>query len=140
MGGFAMASPRPTRDLVLSKAKQLFPDEDPDAIMALLDEYGREPHESVGERVQLAILKLSDGDEDRLLDLVVTAKRDDRDVIYPAEYPEFWRIGLVGVDKLDATEIRQLKERDLRQYLSWLQNTDDPDLSGYEDWLAGRDK
>jgi hypothetical protein len=134
-----MAPPRPTRELVLSKAKQVFPGEDPDAIIGILDEFGREDGESGRGRVQLAILKLSEGDRDRLRFFVDLANQDYRDVLFPAEYPEVDRIGFAGVSKLDAGETRKLKERDLRQYLSWLQNTDDPDMSGYEDWLAGRD-
>ena len=44
------------------------------------------------ERVQLAILKLSDGNEDKLREFVAVAKRDYRDVLFWAEYPEEARL------------------------------------------------
>ena len=76
-----------TREAVLSAASRLFPDEDPVTVMAILDRYGTERHERERERVQLAILKLSAGNLDRLLHNVEVAKRDYRDVLWWAEYP-----------------------------------------------------
>lgn len=49
--------------------------------------YGIEAHEPERERVQLAILKLSCGDADRLLATVQAANEDYRDVLWWAEYP-----------------------------------------------------
>jgi hypothetical protein len=77
---------RPTRDDVIAQAKQQFPSEDTDVIMATLDEYGRDPFEQERERVQMDILKLSRGDIDRLHVYVRAAKTDFRDVIGMAEY------------------------------------------------------
>lgn len=47
------------------------------------------PHLGRGrERVQVAILKVSVGDVNRLMTAVAAAKRDYRDVLWWAEYPE----------------------------------------------------
>ena len=129
----------PTRDLVTAKVRQTFPGKNPDDILAILDMYGEDPYETGRERVQLALLKLSDGNEDRLLDETQTAKIDFRDVIAPAEYPGFWKIGFVGAAELDAKGRRKLKQRDLRQYLSWLRNTGHHDMSGYQEELQDED-
>src|SRR5947209_15217877 len=115
--------PKLTRSLVLKKVEEGFPEPSFTQVVDILDTYGAEPHESERERVQLAVLKLSDGNINKLQELILTAKRDLRDVIAPAEYPGFSRIGFVGVDKLDKDGIRKLKESDLRQYLTWLLGT-----------------
>jgi hypothetical protein len=55
------------------------------AVLAALDLYGTEPHERERERVQLAIVALCQGDEARLRNLVESAKKDYRDVLYWVE-------------------------------------------------------
>ena len=65
----------------------------------LLDDYGMEPDERERERVQLDILKLSDGNEEKVREYVAVAKRDYRDVLFWAEYPE--------ESRLDTPEKRQ---------------------------------
>lgn len=51
----------PTRELVLTKVKEVFPQDDPAEILTLLDQYGVEHYERERDRVQLAILRLSEG-------------------------------------------------------------------------------
>ncbi len=77
----------PTRQLVCSMAGSLFPDEDVDVVLVILDQYGIETYERERERVQLAILKLSEGDVDKLLHYIRAAKQDYRDVLYWSAYP-----------------------------------------------------
>jgi hypothetical protein len=77
----------PTRQLVCSMTGTIFPHEDVDVVLAILDEYGIEPYEPERERVQLAILKLSEGDVDKLLHYIRAAKQDYRDVLYWSTYP-----------------------------------------------------
>lgn len=84
----ARANPHPTRDEVLAEIARSFSNEDPATVMAVLDEFGHEPYERERERVQRAILMLADGDVDRLLTYTQAAKRDYRDVLWWAEYPE----------------------------------------------------
>src|SRR5882762_224806 len=78
----------PTREMVVAAVVAGFPDREPALIMELLDEFGVESYERERERVQLAILHLSEGDEDKLLEYLIVAKRDYRDVLYWAEYPK----------------------------------------------------
>jgi hypothetical protein len=108
-----------TRKLVISKAKQLFPDHDIAEIMQLLDAYGKKC-EREKERVQLAVLKLSKGDLEELKKMVESAKLDYRDVLCSAEYPKQSSHGFAGWKKLTKQEKDKAIAEDLRQYLKWL--------------------
>ena len=66
-------------------SKAQFPGLELAVVLSILDEYGKEAHEGERERVQLAILKLSSGDEGKLLHNVVAAKQDYRDVLMWSE-------------------------------------------------------
>ncbi|HEY2625462.1 MAG TPA: hypothetical protein VGI41_01790 [Candidatus Udaeobacter sp.] len=68
-------------------------------VLERLDSYGVEPDERERERVQVAILKLSGGSEEKVREYVAVAKRDYRDVLFWAEYPE--------ESRLDTPEKRQ---------------------------------
>src|SRR5260370_23832906 len=61
-------------------------------VLELLDGYGVESYERERERVQLAILKLSEGNEEKLREFIAVAKRDYRDVLFWAENPEESRL------------------------------------------------
>jgi hypothetical protein len=65
----------------------LFPADACSRILAFVDAYGREPHERERERVQLAIVRLSEGDEARLGYFLSVAKQDYRDVLFWADNP-----------------------------------------------------
>ncbi len=71
-------------------------------------------------RVQLAVLKASNASTEQLKHYVEIAKSDFRDVLTEAEYPNFAKLGFVGVDKMSPTEREQLKRDDWTQYLQWL--------------------
>jgi len=108
---------KPTRDLVLTKIKHSFPNHDPAEIVAILDQYGVDAYENERERVQLAVLKLSDGNMDRLKDLMGVAKGDYRDVLAGAEYPEEFRLPFYrSHDK----RLQEARRRDREQYIAWL--------------------
>ena len=51
---------------------------------------------------------------------IQAAKRDWRDVINSAEYPEATSVGLLEYIKLDERSRQKLDQRDLEQYLAWL--------------------
>jgi hypothetical protein len=70
-----------TRDDVVAAVHAAFPSSDPATILDVLDLYGMESHERERERVQLAIVRLSEGSEDKLLDFLQSAKTDYRDVL-----------------------------------------------------------
>jgi hypothetical protein len=102
------------------KVKRYWPDVDPQEIMAILDQYGAEGSETGRDRVHLAILKLSEGQLERLPDLVAAAKVDYRDIVAAAEYPGQLRLGFVGMRELSPEERRALRRQDKAQYRKWL--------------------
>ena len=61
-------------------------------MLEMLDSYGLKSYERERERVQLDILKLSVGSEEKVREYVAVAKRDYRDVMFWAEYPEESRL------------------------------------------------
>jgi hypothetical protein len=77
-----------SRAHVIDAVRALFPRADTNAILAILDEYGVEPYQREHERVQLAILNLSEGDEAKLRYFLDIAKRDYRDVLFWSDCPE----------------------------------------------------
>lgn len=105
---------------ILRKIKNYWPDEDPLAILDILNAYGTGEMERGKTRVHLAILKCSDGHLDRLSDLVATAKRDWRDIVAFAEYPEQMKLGFVAMRELTPAQRKALKKRDAKQYAEWL--------------------
>jgi hypothetical protein len=69
-------------------ANALFPDLGDGVVISLLDQYGAEAHERERDRVQLAILRMSNGDVDKLLTYIAAAKEDYRDVLMWDEMPK----------------------------------------------------
>jgi hypothetical protein len=109
------------RGKVLHKVARYWPNADRQEIIAVLDQCGAESGEQGRARVQLAVLKLSDGKRERLADLVAMAKRDYRDVLAYAEYPEAMKLGFVGMRELSPEEAQAVRQRDREQYLRWLE-------------------
>ena len=105
---------------VLIKIKKMWPDADPHEILDLLNEYGTESYETGRTRVQLAILKLSGGDRERLPDLVKMAKADWRDVLAYAEYPEEMKTAPSKMRDMPENEAQAIRQRDREQYEKWL--------------------
>jgi hypothetical protein len=70
-----------SREEVIAAIHTAFAASDEATALAVLDLYGIEPHERERERVQLAIVALSEGSEDKLLHFVQSAKADYRDVL-----------------------------------------------------------
>ena len=81
-----------SRDEVVAAIQATFPEGARARVLELLDRYGAESYERERERVQLAILKLSEGNEDKLREFIAAAKRDYRDVLFWAENPEESRL------------------------------------------------
>jgi hypothetical protein len=95
--------PSPTRDDVTKAARAAFPEGAWSRVLELLDTYGAASCEREVERVQLAVLKLSEASEAKLREYVAVAKRDYRDVLFWAEHPD--------EAKIDTPE----KRRELRE-------------------------
>jgi hypothetical protein len=84
--------------------------------MAILNGYESKRERS---RVQLATLKLANGDFDALRKHIATALEDFRDILAPAEYPEYSRQSPV-VRTLPTEENQRILDSDWRQYRTWL--------------------
>ncbi len=97
-----------TRDDVVAAVHASFPNRDAATILGVLDLYGTESHERERERVQLAIVALSEGSEDNLLYFVQVAKTDYRDVLS-------WQAG----GPLSEPEGRRLQQAALRVLEQW---------------------
>ena len=81
-----------SRDEVVAAIQVTFPESARARVLDLLDKYGVESYERERERVQLAILKLSGGSEEKLREFLAVAKRDYRDVLFWVENPEESRL------------------------------------------------
>jgi len=112
---------RISRKKILDKITRYWPDVNPEEVMSVLDEYGKENYERERNRVQLAILKLSAGQRNQLPKLVKMAKGDYRDVLAYAEYPAEMRLGFVKMRELSPEEAQAVRQRDREQYLKWLE-------------------
>jgi hypothetical protein len=71
-----------SREEVIAAVTAAFSESDAATILGVLDLYGVLEHERERERVQLAIIALSEGNEDKLLYFVQAAKTDYRDILY----------------------------------------------------------
>ena len=107
-----------TRDLVIKKVNQIFPKEDRERILSILDKCTY----PFKERLQLAVLKLCEGKEDNVRKLIKLAEIDHpRDILWPAEEPNL----TAAADKMPnmtKKEIEELQEKDHKQYLDWLKS------------------
>jgi len=125
------SKPLISRQIVLQKLAIAFPNPSEAAeAQKSLERYGQRPTEVTRDLVHLAIIKLSEGKLWRVRELVRLAKKDPRDVLFPAEAPEqfrrlrdnppaFW--GELR-DYKDYSPAKQaaMNKRDHRQSLDWL--------------------
>ena len=73
-------------EAVQQAVKKYFPNEDPQRIMAMLNEYGTASYHRERDRVQIGILILSEGDLQKLRTNIDLACLDYRDVLMAAYY------------------------------------------------------
>ncbi|HZZ45235.1 MAG TPA: hypothetical protein VFE58_20020 [Tepidisphaeraceae bacterium] len=109
----------PSRELVLKKLHDCFPDA---AIareaLAVLDTYGIENWHREKERVQLALLKISAGNLDKLRLRTNGARLDYRDTLMPAEFHEQSQAS----SNTPPQEMEVLRRRDREEYEKWLES------------------
>jgi len=93
--GRSVAQPVPdvTPNDVERIVRRDFPNEQFADVMTILGECGTKNGHPGGPRVQLAALKLAQGSVEKLRPLVEDAKRDYRNVLVWAEYPNYHKIG-----------------------------------------------
>jgi hypothetical protein len=106
-----------TPEVVNLLVERLFSLEERSAAGAMLDRYGSALHEREPVRVRVAALKLSGGNLVELERVIGHAKRDYRDVLAWAEYPDelvqpTWR--------LPEDQVARIRGGDRAQYLAWL--------------------
>ncbi len=109
--------PQVTEEDVFRIVRRDFPEQF-DAAMAVLNQYGLEKWEREQARVRTAVLKLANGNLKKLEESVETAKRDYRDVLATAEYPEYFRMW--GLGELSRKEAERIINADWAQYDAWL--------------------
>jgi hypothetical protein len=93
---------------IVEAIRSLYPEEAHDRVRRMVDAYGSAPHERERQRVQLAIIRLSEGDEAKLGYFLSVAKQDYRDVLFWHDNP--------AQAKLDTPE----KRREVRELLERL--------------------
>ena len=111
-----------SRALVAQKVEQMFPKEQWAEVFRVLsfDNVHPDPVGQAGQaRIQLAILKVSGGDLNKLAETARMAKIDERDVLTMAEYPSLLRDGRVDMSQKDEAGDRQ-------QYVDWINNKPGP--------------
>lgn len=114
---------KPTRELVLRKVTEYWPAEAHGTMLLLDDVANIGSTEQELARVQLAVLKLSGGDRDKLVANIEAANRDPRDVLAYAEYPRQMaahHLNHFNLTKAEQLESKEIRESDRRQYLDWL--------------------
>jgi len=108
---------KPSRELVLRKLHDCFADpEAAQKALTILDTYGVDSWLREVHRVQLALLKISEGNLDKLQLYTHGAKDDFRDTLIPAEYPEEYQAS----SKTPPEEMTAIRKRDREQYEAWL--------------------
>jgi hypothetical protein len=108
--------PQVTRDDVERVVRRDFAPEQRDTVISLLGEYG----DSGSSRMQLAILKLSDGDVEKVLEYVVLANQDFRDVLMLAEYQRASRHAFGRTTPEEKAAYERAQAEDWREYQEWL--------------------
>lgn len=96
-----------------------FPVDQYSVVMKILGDYGTEKWHRFRTDVQLAALKLADGNLDRLRSLMASARRDFRDVLYPSNFPSLKKAqaNFLGLSPEEQSRIR---DNDRQQYEEWL--------------------
>ena len=111
--------PDVTESDVVRVVQRDFPNKQFDDAISILNEYGTEEwHRSVN-RVHIAALKLADGDLQALRREIDAAKRDYRDVLAYAEYPEYMQ-KVSPSCKIAEEERERIIHSDWMQYQNWL--------------------
>jgi len=111
--------PEATESEVTRIVQRDFPAEQFDAVMSILNEYGTEDWQRGISRVRLAVLKLADGDLQALRRQIDVAKKDYRDVLAYAEYPEYMQKVSPSAAPAEVERERIIRA-DWTQYQAWL--------------------
>lgn len=112
-------APKVSRSDVLRVVRRDFRGVPETEVVAVLDRYGTSDWQRERNRVQLAVLKLANGDLEALRQHTDIACSDYRDVLAAAEYPAYsqhsWSTPLAPGERAKTFEA------DWNQYQTWLQ-------------------
>jgi hypothetical protein len=92
-----------------------------DQVYEILNDYGKEAHETEIFRVQVDAIKLSEGSIEKLKEFVSKAKQDYRDIIMYAEYSIHAEKAWDDFD-LPKKEEKKLFKQDWKEYKFWFKN------------------
>lgn len=107
-----------TPEVVRTLVDRLFPAQDRAVATEMLAALAATPWMQETARVQVAVLKLSNGSVNDLQRFVAAARSDYRDVLAWAEYPAEMRSPVSGVPR---DEMSQIRASDRSQYTEWLE-------------------
>ena len=110
--------PEVTESDVIRIIQRDYPPEQFDAVMSILNNYGTEDGQHSISRVRLAVLKIADGDLQALRREIDVAKRDYRDVLAYAEYPEYMLKVSPSAEPAEVERERIIRA-DWKQYQFW---------------------
>lgn len=96
-----------------------FPADEIVSVMQMLNKYGTESWHREIPRVQIASLKVANGDKQRLSACLKSAMKDYRNVLSAAEYPLYGKRGWTR-QGLPEEERISIIESDWQQYDQWL--------------------
>lgn len=94
-----------------------------DRVSSLLEQYGCKPHHLEKHRTQLSVLKLANG---CLRDVEIHVKIacvDFRDVLAPAQEPNLFARGFLGMSLASKEELDAATRQDAEQFESWLRSS-----------------
>ena len=83
-----------------------------------LNRYGLEKHEREKSRVRLAILKVAGTGMEQIKEWTDIAKRDYRDVLASAEYPNQL---IAPTWKFSTSDRKDIENKDAEQYRKWIE-------------------
>ena len=99
-----------------------FPEQQYETVMGVLKVYARGRLAKECSRVQLAALKLAQGDLRQLPFHINDAQRDYRDVMAAAEYPAYMTVPVLRISSLSRKEKLRIIQSDWDQYERWLRD------------------
>ncbi|MEW6131289.1 MAG: hypothetical protein AB1757_29945 [Acidobacteriota bacterium] len=111
----------PTKELVEEKVHEMFSRHKRAPAFSIRGFNQRDPDTLGQARVQLAVLKLREGDLDSLSEYARIARIDYREVLAWAEYPNAMKHP--NLIELDEESRRRVQSEDRQQYLDWLFST-----------------
>lgn len=71
-------------------------------------------------RLSAAVLKVSNGDLNKIDSYIKKCNSDYRDVISQAEYPRISEIGFIGIEEKEPSELKEYYLKDWTEYTNWI--------------------